>query len=320
MDMGSGYTPPFSPVAPREVRVNFDTPTRLCNILGVGRQLAQAIVLIRVNTGNWVPNTFGTIIGRPLTLGDMTELDFSTNPALFRETLWYGDGAENAWDRRSIASSPMYSHGRRANMPVLEEPVSREKAQLMAQISALEAGYERFKSQTTSSRSLNYGHDPQEAKHLPRPESYVTLSQTPRISRELNLLPGRPDREPVLRWHSPVTTLKTETRSLINRPRLHLGMLSDDNEAFLHQLSLLNAARALPSPPVTSTPATNLVPTYPPVVSGLVTNNPPATNNTPAPNNPPTISNPPAPNIPTVPAVRQSQVTLQLQIFLLSQQ
>ncbi|KAH3798497.1 hypothetical protein DPMN_152097 [Dreissena polymorpha] len=50
----------------------------------------------------------------------MTELDFSTNPALFRETLWYGDGAENA-------SSPMFPHGRRANMPVLEDPVSREK-------------------------------------------------------------------------------------------------------------------------------------------------------------------------------------------------
>ncbi|KAH3779815.1 hypothetical protein DPMN_157622 [Dreissena polymorpha] len=296
MDMGSGYTPPFSPVAPRKVRVNFDTPTRLCNILGVGRQLAQAIVVIRENTGNLVPNTLGTIIGRPLTLGDMTELDFSTNPALFRETLWYGGGAENA-------SSPMYPHGRRANMPVLEDPVSREKAQLMAQITALEAdlnaSYERFKSQTTSSRSLNYGQDPQEAKNLARPESYVTLSQTPRISREFNLPPGRPDREPVLRWHSPVTTLKTETRSPITRPRLHLGVLSDDNEAFLHQLSLLNAARALPSSPVTSTPAT----IYPPVVSGLVTNNPPATNNTPAPNNRPTISNSPAPNIPTVPAV-----------------
>ncbi|KAH3865051.1 hypothetical protein DPMN_028089 [Dreissena polymorpha] len=293
MDMGSGYTPPFSPVAPRKVRVNFDTHTRLCNILGVGRQLAQAIVVIRENTGNLVPNTLGTIIGRPLTMGDMTELDFSTNPALFKETLWYGDGAENA-------SSPMYPHGRRANMPVLEDPVSREKAQLMAQITALEAdlnaSYERFKSQTTSSRSLNYGRNPQEAKNLPRPESYVTLSQTPRISREFNLPPGRPDREPV---HSPVTTLKTETRSPITRPRLHLGVLSDDNEAFLHQLSLLNAARALPSPPVTSTPAT----IYPPVVSGLVTNNPPATNNTPAPNNCPTISNPPAPNIPTVPAV-----------------
>ncbi|XP_052278731.1 putative uncharacterized protein ENSP00000383309 [Dreissena polymorpha] len=187
-------------------------------------------------------------------------------------------------------------------MPVLEkEPVIREKAQLIAQNSALEAdlnaSYERFRSQTTSSRSLNYGQDPQEAKNLPRPESYVTLSQTPRISRELNLPPGRPDREPVLRLRSPVTALKTETRSPINRSRLHLGMLSDDNEAFLHQLSFLNAARALPSPPVTSTPATNLVPNNPPVVSGLVTNNPPATNN------PPTTSNPPAPNIPTVPAV-----------------
>ncbi|KAH3859877.1 hypothetical protein DPMN_102698 [Dreissena polymorpha] len=132
MDMGSGYTPPFSPVAPRKVRVNFDTPTRLCNILGVGRQLAQAIVVIRENTGNLVPNTLGTIIGQPLTMGDMAELDFSTNPALFRETLWYGDGAENA-------SSPMYPHGRRANMPVLDDPVSHEKAQLMAQITALEA-------------------------------------------------------------------------------------------------------------------------------------------------------------------------------------
>ncbi|KAH3885715.1 hypothetical protein DPMN_009711 [Dreissena polymorpha] len=195
MDMGSGYTPPFSPVAPRKVRVNFDTPTRLCNILGVGRQLTQAIVLVRENTGNLEPNTLGTIIGRPLTLGDMTELDFSTNPALFRETLCYGDGAENVWDRRSTASSPMYPHGRRANMPVLEkEPVSREKAQLIAQISALEAdlnaSYECFRSQTTSSRSLNYGQDPQGAKNLPRPESYVTLSQTPRISRELNLPPG----------------------------------------------------------------------------------------------------------------------------------
>ncbi|KAH3830541.1 hypothetical protein DPMN_103785 [Dreissena polymorpha] len=74
MDMGSGYTPPFSPVAPRKVRVNFDTPTRLCNILGVGRQLAQAIVLVRENTGNLVPYTLGTIIGRPLTLRDQSGL------------------------------------------------------------------------------------------------------------------------------------------------------------------------------------------------------------------------------------------------------
>ncbi|KAH3841438.1 hypothetical protein DPMN_114901 [Dreissena polymorpha] len=215
MDMRSGYTPPLSPVAHRKVRVKFDTPTRLCNILGVGRQLAESIVVIRENTGNLFPDTLGTIIGRPLTLGDMTELDFSTNPALFRETLWYGDGAENVWDRRSTASSPMYPHGRRANMPVLEKPVSRVKAQLRAQISALEtditASYERFRSHTTSSRSLNYGQDPQEAKNLPRPESYVTLSQTPRISRELILPSGRPDKEPVLRWRSPVTTLKTET-------------------------------------------------------------------------------------------------------------
>ncbi|KAH3849406.1 hypothetical protein DPMN_091805 [Dreissena polymorpha] len=108
MDMGSGYTPPFLPVAPRKIRVNYDTPTRLCNILGVGRQLAQAFVLIRENTGNLLPDTLEAIIGRPLTFGDMTELDFSTNPALFREALGYGDGAEHVGEGgmgRSIANT-----------------------------------------------------------------------------------------------------------------------------------------------------------------------------------------------------------------------
>ncbi|KAH3801818.1 hypothetical protein DPMN_155480 [Dreissena polymorpha] len=145
MDMGSGYTPPFLLVAPRKIRVNYDTPTRLCNILGVGRQLAQAIVLIRENTGNLLPHTLEAIIGRPLTFGDMTELDFSTNPALFREALGYGDGAEHVGEGgmgRSIANRPLDPHERWIDMSVLEkESVSQdhERAQLEAQLSALEA-------------------------------------------------------------------------------------------------------------------------------------------------------------------------------------
>ncbi|KAH3864539.1 hypothetical protein DPMN_027559 [Dreissena polymorpha] len=145
MDMGSGYTPPLSPVAPRKERVNFDTPTRLCNILGVGRQLAEAIVVIRENTGNLFPDSLGKIIGRRLTFGDMTDLDFITNPALFREALGYGDGAEHVGEGgmgRSFANRPMDPHERWIDMSVLEkESVSqdRERAQLEAQISALEA-------------------------------------------------------------------------------------------------------------------------------------------------------------------------------------
>ncbi|KAH3871141.1 hypothetical protein DPMN_034335 [Dreissena polymorpha] len=84
------------------------------------------------------------IIGRPLTFGDMTELDFSTNPA-FRKALGYGDGAEHVGEGgmgRSIANRPMDPHKRWIDMSVLEnESVhqDRERAQLEAQISGLEA-------------------------------------------------------------------------------------------------------------------------------------------------------------------------------------
>ena len=63
-----------------QLRVNYCTGEELRCIPGVGAQLADTIVLLRMSHGNMDPELLSKLIRRPITPSTLAKLDFTPNP------------------------------------------------------------------------------------------------------------------------------------------------------------------------------------------------------------------------------------------------